>query len=65
MYGILSSLEPKSKTRVTVRRHFETIGIRHSGNDRAKQDMERQIYNNYNKTHNSKCISFPSSAVWL
>ena len=45
--------------------HFETIGIRKSGNDRAKQDMERQRYNNYNKMQNSKCISFPSSAVWL
>ena len=29
------------------------------------KDMERQIYNNYNKMQNSKCISFPSSAVWL
>ena len=31
----------------------------------AKQDMERQRYNNYNKMQNNKCISFPSSAVWL
>ena len=31
----------------------------------AKQDMERQIYNNYNKMQNSKCISVPSIAVWL
>ena len=30
----------------------------------AKQDMERQRYNNYNKMQNSKCISFPSSAVY-
>ena len=44
---------------------IETIGIRQSGNDRAKQDMERQRYNNYNKMQNSKCISVPSSAVWL
>ena len=27
--------------------------------------MERQRYNNYNKMQNIKCISFPSSAVWL
>ena len=27
--------------------------------------MERQMYDNYNKMQNSKCISFPSSAVWL
>ena len=44
---------------------FETIGIRQSGNDRAKQDMESHRYNKYNKMQNSKCISFPSSAVWL
>ena len=46
---------------------FETIGIRQRGNDRAKQDMERQRYDNYNKIQNSKCISFPSiySSVWL
>ena len=39
--------------------------MRKSGNDRAKQDMEKQRYNNYNKMQNSKCIRFPSSAVWL
>ena len=27
--------------------------------------MERQRYKSYNKTPNSKCICFPSSAVWL
>ena len=27
--------------------------------------MERQRYNNYKKMQNSKCISFPSSDVWL
>ena len=26
---------------------------------------QRQRYNNYNKMQNSKCIRFPSSAVWL
>ena len=31
------------------------IGIRKRGNDRAKQDIERQGYNNYNKMQNSKC----------
>ena len=25
----------------------------------------QQSYNNYNKMQNSKCISFPSSALWL
>ena len=52
-------------TRVPVKENFETIGIRQSGNDWAKQDMERQRYNNYNKMQNSKCISFPRSTVWL
>ena len=59
---------PKLKTRVPVNEKFETIDIRQSGNDRAKQDIERQRYNNYNNMQNSKCISFPSraySAVWL
>ena len=41
------------------------ICIRQSGNDRAKQDMERQRYNNYNKMKNSKCIRFPSSACCM
>ena len=44
---------------------LEKICIRQSGSVRAKQDMERQRYNNYNNMQNSKCISSPSSAVWL
>ena len=45
----------------------ETIGIRQSGNDRAKQDYGKikLIYNNYNKIQNIKCIVFPCSAVRL
>ena len=55
--------------KVEIVRDFVFLGgkieTRQSGNDRAKQDMERQRYNHYNKMQNSKCISFPSSAVWL
>ncbi len=29
--------------------NLETIGVRQIANDRDKQDMERQRYNNYNK----------------
>ena len=40
-------------------RNFETIGIRQSGNDRAKQDIERQRYNNYKKCRIVNSLVFP------
>ena len=43
-FGLDSSVS-KLKTRVPVSEKFETIGIRQSVNNRAKQDMERERYN--------------------
>ena len=57
--------------KVGVVRDFVFLGakIEDSGSCKGKilrrQDMERQRYGNYNKRKNNKCISFPSSAVWL
>ena len=34
--------------------NLETIGVRQIANDRDKQDMERQRYNNCKKMQNSK-----------
>ena len=48
------------------RRHVETIGIRQSGNDRAKQDREIQIQpittTAESRTVGHNCISCPTKA---
>ena len=51
--------------KVEIVRDFVFLGANIEDSGYCKGDILRRLETNCNKMQNSKCISFPSSAVWL